>query len=370
MPLADGANEPHDLRQFAARHDAVLRDVIRAQAANRPEGALAAFPQRGALGIVPGQAHFAGLVLTADFIHLPGLLLDAVGQAVQFNDQHRSRIEREAESIRLLQRLRDQLIHHLERGRHDAGGDDIAHRPAGLFHAGEHAQEGLERRGSFGEAHQRASHDAEHAFRADAGATQVVAAHLLAAVRLDTEPLNRAVGQHHLVAEHVVGGDAVFQRVRPSGVGGNVAADRAGRLARRIGGVKQTVLFRIAGDPGVHAAGLDQSPAVSRIDVQHAVHPREGDHDTTINRQHGAAQARAGPARDDGQIQFGTQANNRGHFPRRLGQHNGGGEVFLEGVGVALVNDKFLFVGEHGIVTDNFNQAAGEVLFVSLAIHA
>ena len=38
-------------------------------------------------------------------------------------------------------------------------------------------------------------------------------------------------------AEDVVDGDAVLERVRPAGVGGDVAADRAGPLARRIGGV-------------------------------------------------------------------------------------------------------------------------------------
>lgn len=35
MLLASGANEPHDLRQFTARHDPVLRYVIGADPANR-----------------------------------------------------------------------------------------------------------------------------------------------------------------------------------------------------------------------------------------------------------------------------------------------------------------------------------------------
>src|SRR3712207_8866458 len=45
-----------------------------------------------------------------------------------------------------------------------------------------------------------------------------------------------AVGQYHLDAEHVVGGDEVFQRVDAAGVRRGVAADRAGPLARGVRG--------------------------------------------------------------------------------------------------------------------------------------
>ena len=47
---------------------------------------------------------------------------------------------------------------------------------------------------------------------------------------------DRAVAQHGLHAEHVIDGHAVLERVRAAGVGGHVAADRAGALARRVGG--------------------------------------------------------------------------------------------------------------------------------------
>ena len=50
-----------------------------------------------------------------------------------------------------------------------------------------------------------------------------------------------AVGQHQLDAEHVIGRDAVLERVRPAGVLGDVAADGAGRLAGGIGRVEEPV---------------------------------------------------------------------------------------------------------------------------------
>ena len=43
-----------------------------------------------------------------------------------------------------------------------------------------------------------------------------------------------AVGQHRLDAEHVMHGEAVLEAVRAAGVLGDVAADRADLLARRI----------------------------------------------------------------------------------------------------------------------------------------
>ena len=47
---------------------------------------------------------------------------------------------------------------------------------------------------------------------------------------------DRAVVEHGLEAEDVIDRHAVLERVRAAGVGGHVAADGAGALARRVGG--------------------------------------------------------------------------------------------------------------------------------------
>ena len=85
------------------------------------------------------------------------------------------------------------------------------------------------------ELERRARHDSGGAFGADHRAHQVVAAALLGrAAELD----DLAVGQHQLDAQHVIGGDAVFERMRAAGVFRDIAADRAGDLRRRIGRVE------------------------------------------------------------------------------------------------------------------------------------
>ena len=88
------------------------------------------------------------------------------------------------------------------------------------------------------DAHDDLGRDPERALAADEDAGQVVAGRV---ARLAAEPHDLAVGQHDLEPEHVIRGDAVLQAVRPAGVLGDVAADRARLLARRIGRVVEPV---------------------------------------------------------------------------------------------------------------------------------
>ena len=60
-------------------------------------------------------------------------------------------------------------------------------------------------------------------------------------IRLPPRRDQAAVGQHHVEAEHVVGGHAVLHAAQPAGVGGDVAADRADLVRRRVRRVPQTV---------------------------------------------------------------------------------------------------------------------------------
>ena len=72
-------------------------------------------------------------------------------------------------------------------------------------------------------------------------AEQVVA---LGVEMLAAEPDHLAVDQHHLDAEHVVGGQAVFQAMHAAGILRDVAADRAGDLRGRIGRVVEALVLR------------------------------------------------------------------------------------------------------------------------------
>src|SRR5436189_37074 len=74
----------------------------------------------------------------------------------------------------------------------------------------------------------------EHSFATNHYAAQIETLDVFAAVRLRAEPDELAIGQNHFEAEDVIGGDPVFERVRPARIGGDVAADGAGGLAGRV----------------------------------------------------------------------------------------------------------------------------------------
>ena len=77
-------------------------------------------------------------------------------------------------------------------------------------------------------------HDRQRAFAADQQAEQI-RTRRVGQRAADAHEL--AVGHHGLDLEHVVHGEAVLQAMRAAGVLGDVAADRAHLLARRIGRV-------------------------------------------------------------------------------------------------------------------------------------
>ena len=64
----------------------------------------------------------------------------------------------------------------------------------------------------------------------------------------------------------------------PAGVGGNVAADSAGTLTRRIGCEMVAVRLEVIGQPQVDDAGFDDGVAVAEVNFEDAFHARQGNH--------------------------------------------------------------------------------------------
>src|SRR5262249_49169635 len=138
-----------------------------------------------------------------------------------------------------------------------------------------------------------------------------------------------AVGQHQLGAEDVVDGDAVLQRVRPAGVGGDVAADGAGALAGRVGGEVVAVRLDVVGEPEVDHARLDDGVAVAVIDLQNASHARQGDQHAAADGQAAAREAGAGAAGQEGDVQLVAGAHHLHHLLGAGGEDDHLGPVLL-----------------------------------------
>ena len=88
----------------------------------------------------------------------------------------------------------------------------------------------------FGQArkfHRDFRHEAERAFGADEKPGEIVAGRIeRGAAQMRTSSPAR---QHDFERQHMIRRHAVSERVRPAGIFGDVAADRARLLARRIG---------------------------------------------------------------------------------------------------------------------------------------
>ena len=136
--------------------------------------------------------------------------------------------------------------------------------------------------------------DRQRAFAAHQHAQQVKAGEMIDRAKLQ----DRAVAEHGFQAEHVVDGDAIFERMRAAGIGGHVAADGAGALARRVGGIVIARAGQRLGEPQVGHAGLDHCHAIARVDLEDPIHPRQHDHHGAAGGQTAAGQTGSRPAGD------------------------------------------------------------------------
>ena len=109
--------------------------------------------------------------------------------------------------------------------------------------------------------------DAEHAFGAGEQREQVVAG---AVERGAADRQLVAFERQHLQAQHVVNGESVLEAVHTAGILGDVAADAARDLRRRIGRVVEAVTGRRFGNGEVTHSGLDARDAIVGIDLDDA----------------------------------------------------------------------------------------------------
>ena len=117
------------LGQRGARDDAVLHDVVRADPADRGERRLAALPEQRPLGVVGRDADLERPAVAAERLDLrrtaPRPRRAGPSSSTMSTAPGALRV---AAVHRRLGRLDRERVHHLDRGRHDAGADDRRHR--------------------------------------------------------------------------------------------------------------------------------------------------------------------------------------------------------------------------------------------------
>ena len=161
--------------------------------------------------------------------------------------------------------------------------------------------------------------DPEGALAATEQAGQVVAG----AVGQGPGGDHAAVHGDELDAQDMIGGDAVEQGVGAAGVGGDVAAQGAGVLAGRVGGVVKAVAMGVGAEVGVDDAGFHDRAAVAGIDFEDAVHAGGGDHHAAAARNGPAAEPGPRAARHDWHAVLQRRLDDHLHLGRAVGEHHG-----------------------------------------------
>ena len=232
--------------------------------------------------------------LPGDRLHPVDQVIDLGLRAVELDDQQCLDVERIAGMDEFLGAVDRRPVHHLHAARNDARTDDAAHALARILGGGEADQHGARRFRLLQDAHRDLGDDAEQPLRPGDDAEQVVAAGV---EMLAAEAQDLAGHQHHLAAEHVVGGHAVFQAVHAAGILRHVAADGAGDLRGRIGRIVEARVLDRLRDREVGDARLGHHHAVLEVDLADAVELGHAEQYAVGERQRAARQRGAGAAR-------------------------------------------------------------------------
>ena len=153
---------------------AIADQVAGAQARHGPEGPTPPGPKQGPLPFVLGDPHLPRTVLHAQADDGLALGLEVILQPVDFNDEHRRAVHRQAAMNGLLHGLDHQLVHHLQGSRGPCRRHDGGNRLAAAFDAVVDGQHRLHPFGQTDDPHHHFCAHAEGAFAPDENPREVV----------------------------------------------------------------------------------------------------------------------------------------------------------------------------------------------------
>ena len=257
----------------------------------------------------------------------------------------------------MLGRLDREPVHHLDRGRHDAGADDALHGSARGVHGVERREQRAHRLRHADEPERDARDDAQRPLRADDDADEV---RPVGVERLAAQLDELAVREHEREPGHVVCGEAVLEAVGAARVLRDVPADRADLLARRVGRVEESVRRDGARHVEVRNSRLDDDPLAREVDLEDAVHPRQRDDDASGDRRRASGEACTGAARDERDAFAMAGAQHRLDVLRRSGKGDELGNGSVARQPVALVDAKLLRLGDDVLAPERAPQLVDE----------
>ena len=198
----------------------------------------------------------------------------------------------------------------------------------------------------FQDSHGDFGDDPEQALGAGDDAEEIVAAGIQ---MLAAEPQHLAGHQHQFAAEQVIGGHAVFEAMHAAGILRHIAADGAGDLRRRIGGVIEAGLLDRLRHREIGDAGLDHGDAIVKVDLADALELGHAEQHAVAERQRAARQRGPGPARHHLDAFAVAVGEHSGNLRRGLRQHHHHGQLPIGGKAIALVRPHGRFRSDHAL---------------------
>ena len=166
--------------------------------------------------------------------------------------------------------------------------------------------------------------------------------------RLPADAHDFAIGQDQFQAGHVIRRHAVGKRVRPAGIFGNVSADRARSLARRIGREIQAQMLDGAREVEIHDAGLNDGAQICRVDFENAIHARKSDDDAAVARDRSSGKSRARAAPHQRSLITICETHDFSDFARIAGKDDAFGRTELHRA-VILVEHQIFGLRQHSL---------------------
>ena len=169
---------------------------------------------------------------------------------------------------------------------------------------------------------------------------------------LAAEAHDLAVDRHHFDADDVVGREPVFEAVNAARILGDIPADRAGDLARRVGRIVEAQTLHGVGDAEIGHARLSDHAAVGHVDVEDLVELAHAEKNAVGKRQGAARERRSGAARDDLDFVGGAIAQDIDNLRRRLRKHGDHRRLPIGGKPVAFEGAQFVLLVDDALARD------------------
>ena len=324
--------EPVDhLRNHRDRHRDVLAEDVLALLHQNPAEVAAGVPDPLPLRLALGDPVVDAV---EDLDHLGQLekhLFAVV--AVLLDDDHRLVAGLEAGRKQVADDLQRALVHQLQGRREVARLEQPADGRGGVLDGLEAHHGGGVVAGPGDQLHDDAGDDPEGALRADEEVHQAVAGGALADSPAEFE--DAAVGQHDRHPDHVVGGQAVLQAVRATGVAGDVAADGRDHLAGGVGRIHQALGRGTGVEVAIDHARPGHRHQVGGVDLQLG-QPLEAQDDATREGDRPADQSAAGSPGGERRPRLRAEPDDGRHL-LGVGGQDGRREAMLEEGAVVLV---------------------------------